>query len=391
MFRWITMVSVPMIFTYLSVNPRRNQQDCSKYCCENDENSNSQSDFFWYLAVLFLVLFAGLRIRYNDTTTYLNTFADDISTPVITTFLKQTPFELFDYWGYKFVKSLLKTVGMDSRLILLTFTTFYTIVYMWFIRKYSRDYLQMATFVFIADGYLLLLAALKQVTATAIALIAIDRFFNHKRGQYIVLMLIAVTFHPYVLVLLVVPFVYKKKPWTKSTWIIIAVMIVLGLGMESTANIIAKFNDVYDASSILNHTMNPWRFAVSLVPIIISFMYRDILYEDSSVSEDLFTQLSVCRTMFYFWALFGNPIVFARISNYFDVFNAINIAWAIDKLCRKEESRRNGEFLKTGLYVCFLFFSYMNGPGGFDFVRQTEHIGVGELIHSFTNWMNNIL
>ena len=379
--RWLFMILVPMVLIFISYNRS----------CDLKEDGYERDEIFWLLAVFFLVLFAGLRMRYNDTTTYLNTFASDTLTPPIAVFLKQTHFNLSNYWGYMFVKSILKSLGMDNHLILLTYTVFYTVVHCWFIRKYAEDYLPMAMFIFIADGYMMLLAALKQVTATAFALIAIDCYLNHKRFFYAFWILVAVTFHPYVLVLAIVPFIYEKKPWTISTWIIIVSMVALGLGMESTAGVIARFNDIYDVNSILDHTMNPMRFIVSLVPVGISFIYRDILYEDSNRNEDLFAHLSVCRTMFYFWALFGNPIVFARVANYFDFSNAIFLAWAIDKLCMKNETARNGNIYKVGMYVCFMMFSYISGVRGYDFVRQTEHISMDQLMNSISNWMGHIL
>ena len=217
------------------------------------------------------------------------------------------------------------------------------------------------------------------------------RFLNRKWIGYALWMLLAFSFHPYVLVLLVVPFIYGKKPWSISTWVIIIAMAVLGIGMESTAGFIARFNDVYDANSILDHTMNPVRFLVSLVPMGLSFLYRDTLFEDSKLSEDLFAHLSICRTMFYFWALYGNPIVFARVANYFDVSNAIFLAWIINKLCNEEETHRNGMVYKVGMFVCFFIFSYVANVLGFDFMRQTEHLSVRQFVMILGGWMRSIL
>ena len=351
------------------------------------ERDMGRERFFWFFAVLFLVWFAGMRMRYNDTVTYLNGFANPGYTPNLATFFRTTDYNLSKYWGYSLVKSFLKTIGMDSHMILLSFTVFYILVYLWFIRKYASDYLPIALFLFMADGYVMLLAALKQVTATAFALIAVDALLNRKKVRFALWMFVAFTFHPYVVVLLAAALFIGAKPWSGRTWLFVLVMGILGLGMEYTANILASFNDVYDTSSILDHTMNPIRFAVSLVPVLISYLYRNVLFEDSSKAEDLFANLTVCRTMFYFWALFGNPIVFARISNYFDVFNTLFLAWAIHKLCMKKETADTGAFLKLGMYIGFIGFSFFLNVLGYDFARQTEHISLSQLASSFSQWM----
>ena len=200
-------------------------------------------------------------------------------------------------------------------------------------------------------------------------------------------MIIALTFHPYVLVLFVVPFLIDAKPWTWRTWVMILSMAVLGFGMQYTANLLARFNDVYDVESLLDHTMNPMRFVVSLVPLGISFLFREELFDDSSRAINLFAHLSICRTMFYFWALFGNPIVFARVANYFDFSNAIFLSWAINKLCNDEKNSLNGIFLKVGMYFGFLFFSFRNTVLGFQFVRQTEHISLQHFVSSISKWL----
>lgn len=377
MFRWMLMIAVPMIAVIISNNRTLELKD----------HQEPGDRFFWLCACVYLLWFAGLRMRYNDTTTYLNTFSNNTVTPDLLTFLRTTSFDIGEYWGYAFVKSLLKTIGMDNHLILFTFTAFYLSTYLWFIRKYAEDFLPMAMFLFLCDGYMMLLAALKQVTATACALIAIDKLLKNKKAWYVIWMIIALTFHPYVLVLFVVPFLIDAKPWTWRTWVMILSMAVLGFGMQYTANLLARFNDVYDVESLLDHTMNPMRFVVSLVPLGISFLFREELFDDSSRAINLFAHLSICRTMFYFWALFGNPIVFARVANYFDFSNAIFLSWAINKLCNDEKNSLNGIFLKVGMYFGFLFFSFRNTVLGFQFVRQTEHISLQHFFSSISKWL----
>jgi len=390
MLRWIQLISIPMILVMIScyrTNLFEIERNKSYLYIYNNRQNKQQDQIFWGMACIFLVLFAGLRVRYNDTTTYLGIFSNVNLTPNLANFFKDEPFRLNTYWGYKLFKSCCKTVGMDSHLILLTFTAFYATVYLWFIRKYANKYLIICMFVFIADGYMMLLAALKQSCATAFAFLAINSLLNGKRVQYILWMIIAITFHPYVFVLFLIPPLLGKRPWSISTWVAVIFMTVSGLFMDRTALFLEKYNDTYTAVSILDHTMNPIRFLVALVPVVISFIFRRILFEDATVSEKLFANLSIIRTLFYFWALFGNPIMFARVANYFDVFNAIFWGWSLQKLCDTKETNNIGKLLKKGFYIGFLFFSFYSCVLGFQFTRQTEHISIYALMQSISSWL----
>ena len=390
MIRWIQLIFIPMILVIISNKRSENMQEINNESfvyIRNDYRNRQQDEVFWFLAVAFLVLFAGLRIRFNDTTTYLNVFANNSLTPKIDVFLKNNSFALNTYWGYGLVKSFFKTIGMDNHLILLSYTSFYTIVYLWFIRKYGNSYLTICMFVFLADGYLMLLAALKQSCATACALIAIDSLLNNKKLKYVVWMIVAISFHPYVFVLFIVLFIFGKKPWSIITWIMVSIMFFSGIYMERTAEFLEKYNDTYSAEILLDHSMNPIRFLVSFVPIIISFIYRNLLYKDTSKTENLFANLSIIRSLFYFWALFGNPIMFARVANYFDVFNAIFWGWCLHKLSNTLETRQIGLFLLKGFYIGFLLFSFYSCVMGFQFTRQTEHLHLHELMQSISNWL----
>ena len=390
MLRWIELISIPMVLVIIScyrTNLFEIEGNKSYLYIYNYQQKKKQDQIFWILACTFLVLFAGLRIRYNDTTTYLGIFSNVHLTPNLIDYLQNESFGFNNYWGYKLFKSCCRTVGMDSHLILLTFTVFYTTIYLWFIRKYADKYLVLCMFVFIADGYLMLLAALKQSCATAFALLAVDSILDGKRVRYVLWMIIAITFHPYVFVLFLVPLLMDKRPWSLTTWAAVGFMTVSGLFMGRTAIILEKYNDTYNAASILDHTMNPLRFLVALVPVLISFIFRRILYDDATVPEKLFANFSIIRTLFYFWALFGNPIMFARVANYFDVFNAIFWGWSLQKLSNIDKTSNVGKLLIKGFYAGFLIFSFKNCVLGFQFTRQTEHMSIYMLIQSIRTWL----
>lgn len=389
---WIIMIVVPLLFTWLSEESRMSDSDFdgnnqqSAYIRYNN-HGNINEKAYWGACVLFLVLFAGLRVRYNDTTTYLSGFENDYLTPKLDIFLNQESFRLDNSWGYLFTKSFLKTIGMDKHLILLTFTIWYVSVYLWFLRKYSQGFLLLAMFVFMVSGYTMLMAAIKQVMSISFALIAIDSLLLGRRVRFVFWLFVAITFHPYVIVTLLIVFFIDKKPWSISTWILIFFMIILGIGMEQTASFIAQYDDRHSVELMLDHRINPIRFLVHIVPMVLSFLFRDMIFEDSSREEDLFAHCSICYAMFTFWALFGNPIVFSRIAYYFGLINNIFLAWTVNKIDMKSEDSNQGLLLKGTMVVLYIFYSCYSEVLLGDFTRQSEHISFQQLHNSISDFL----
>lgn len=343
---------------------------------------------FYFLLVVFLVLFAGLRIRYNDTEPYLSIY-DEPNSPLLSEFLG-SKFELFDYWGYNFVKALMKTLGMDNHMYLMLFTAFYTSVYLWFIRKYAQDCLPMAIFLFVVNGYTFLWAAIKQVTATAFALIAMDRIIRKKYIGFVFWMFIAILFHPSAIIFFLVPLLFGAKPWTLRTYLLIGILAIMGISMEVTSDFLDGFLG-YDTAEILDHTVNPIRFLVTVAPIVLSFLFRRQLYEDSDRTVDIIFHIHVCEVMFMFWALFGNPIMFARISAYFSVGNWLSLSWMLGKLRKNVSTNIIARQLQFIVCACYSFvFVYQFQEGG-GFNAQFEQMSLSTFMHSFTSWVGGLL
>lgn len=359
--------------------------ELSQYRGKELKKQGKKEKFFYSALVIFLILFAGLRYEYNDTHIYIGTYNSDVETPILSIFLKEK-FDFLGYWGYGFCKSLMKTFRFDSQMYIMVMTAFPVIIYLWFIRKYAEEYFPLAVLLFITNGYTLLWAASKQVIATAIAMIAIDRLCKKKYLTFLVWLFIATLFHPSAWGYLLVPLFLNVKPWTRRTYLFITVLAVLGAGMQVTGAALGRVFG-YDVEEILHHTVDPLRFIATAAPAAVSFLYRKQLYCDSSKEEDLIFHLNICEIMFMFWALFGNPILLARVSNLFSMGNWLSLSWMLGKLKKNKTTAKVSQLVRIVACICYIivfvyeFYSF----GGVD--KVFRQISLGDFLRITLKWV----
>lgn len=320
-----------------------------------------REDFFFYcLTIITALLFAGLRTKYNDTTQYIYSYLYDAERlDIFLARLFAGSLSFGDNLGFWFVSSLFKTIGLNEHWFIMIFSSFHVLVYFWFIKKHS-DIFPLTVFLFMLDGFSLLLAAMKQVTATAIALIALDRFISGKRARFYILVFVAMLFHPYVFIYLSVPFIYKRRPWTMTTLILLIAFMLFGAFSRNAVDVMVGVTRAmgdfgYSADYILSGKgVNIIRFLVYLSPVFLSMVYRKELYEDSDAKENLFSQLMILSMSFMFIAIFVATILVGRLPSYFTVPSKIATAWMLNKLMK----RGHIVYIAVAVILFFIFFVY---------------------------------
>ncbi len=315
---------------------------------------------FHTILAVGLILFAGLRTRYNDTITYIGGYIDPADTPTLNVRFQETSwlFDLGENPGFKFFNSLLKTLGADYHVFIMVYAAICVGISLWFIQKYTDDY-SFSVFRYFTSGYLFAFAGVKQATSTAIALIAVDAALEKKWGKYFFFLALATLFHPYALLFLVVPFFLDKKPWSGSTWAILGIFGAMGALFPLTARLLSVLvgivgND-FTEEEILHGGVNAPRFLTYAACILLFFLFRKILYKDSTREENLFFYLTLFGSGFMFLALFGNQILIGRLPSYFSAYMALSLTYACDKISRTKGNR----MVKPLVILCYLaFFVY---------------------------------
>ena len=349
-----------MIMAYLS------DRSSDAYIDEWGSKRYTRKDrFFFFIMALSMCVFVGLRRAYNDTSTYLNIYNADISAEK--SIMSQMSFSLSDSPAFKLVILSMKKVGMSDQTYLMLFALFDVAVGLWFIRKYTNN-ISLAVFYFYAmDLYTFYMAAIVQCTAFSCCLIAVDRLLSNKKLRFLIWIVIGILFHPYCALYLLAPLM-MKAPWTKITYLtLLAVMLGVVFFrplLETMISITTAMGEDYTVEEFSQGGVNIFRVAVCIIPTVLSFMARRFLVNSTNKTENLLINFAILNGLLMFLALFGTANYFARMANYFLIFQI----FALPLLFRYFNPQSKSMLLWMSVVGYSVYFYYSNGIlyGGFD-------------------------
>ena len=202
--------------------------------------------FLWGLS-LITMLFAGLRVAYNDTEAYINIYNDLSRNGLFT----DISWKLGDHPGYTLVVNAMKNMGLSAYSYIFIFSIFTLGVEFWFIRKYTNNIVLSVVLFFTMGCFGFTMAAIKQCAAIAFCLIAVDRQIQKKYLSYILWLCVAVMFHPFAILFIITPFL-EFRPWSAGTFVLFAGAGLLGFSMQSwlgrVVDLLSLMGNEYDES-----------------------------------------------------------------------------------------------------------------------------------------------
>ena len=334
---------------------------------------------FWFLMTLGMGIFCGLRLKGNDTGLYRRMYLGyelgvfDIDWEM----LAEAP-------GFTFIGIVLRTMGASVQDYLIIVSVFTVYVYLWFIRKYTTD-LWLSVFYFITMGvYTFTFAAIKQTLAVAFLLIATDRAINKKYINFVFWVLIAELFHPYAFVYLIIPFLFFE-PWTPRTYAILGGTVVISAMLsrllEGVLTMTESIGYQYTEGAFSGDGVNAYRVLVVWVPTILSFLVRFKYKGKLDRGEQLIINASMINSVIMFIGLFGTANYFARLANYFLIFQVLSLP-----LLFRYFNIKNRNILKVLSFLFYSMYFYyatdiVHGAFGntYQFMNFLEYLG--EHIH----------
>ena len=328
----------------------------TQYGPVNSLGNRNKDRFCYFLIFAVLTLFIGLRTHYNDTLAYISMYEKAVAFPK---FWEDFTFRFGGNTGFLIVQSWLKTKQLPAQSYILFFAALSMLCTLIFLRHNSGNIMLSLFLLFATNAYTLSAAALKQSAAIAIGLIAIIFAQKRKWGWFAVLLFLATTFHPYVLVFAIVPFL-TFKPWTGKTYIVLAAFLVVGFALESLlgtiVDITSMIGDNYTEEDLIGEGINVFRVLVCNVPLVLSFLYRKRLFENSSRSENLMVNLAMINGAIMFVGSFGTAIYFSRMASFFTIAQCIVLPWILGRLPRQTRT-----FYTWGMIAGYSgFFVYAN-------------------------------
>lgn len=316
-----------------------------------------------YILMMFcMVLFIGLRTRYNDTYNYLESY--NRIPKNVDIFNKVNFLQLGSNPGFWLLQNIIHNLGFNGQDFLLFFSFVSLFPTLWFIHKHSNNIVLSIFLTFTLSIVTLNAAAIKQCCAMSFGLISIDYFLNKRYKSSIVFLLIGATFHPYVLMFAIAPFL-TFRPWGKKTILMLIIFAVAGVSMQILINTILDvttlLGEEYHAGSFQGEGVNPIRVLVALAPMMLSFLVtKNKGYTDETKEQNLFINLTMLNGLIMFLALFGTANYFGRLAHYFLPFVTISVPYMLSCF------NKNDKILLGTVIICayIFFFWYGNMRGG---------------------------
>lgn len=304
-----------------------------------------------------LIVFCGLRTLYNDTWLYVHMY--ESIQPDVGLFEGIDWLKIGENPGFTFLNRLLRKLGFSVQSYLMFYSLVTNGIFLWFIRKYSRN-IPFSIFLFLTfDIYLFTLAAIKQCMAMVLCVLATDRAIRGKRPSFVCWVLVASLFHPYAIMFLVVPLL-TFRPWSLMTYVMLVAFVAVGFLLDSLlgtlVDITSMMGKEYTELSLSGSGINPARLGVTFVPVVLSYFTRGVIAKENDRIQNLILNLATLNAAIMFVALFGDPNYFGRLANYFLPFQIMTLPWLLTQF--EYRSRR---LLTSGAVVGYsLFFIYSN-------------------------------
>lgn len=366
MWKLVPVIAICMVIAFFSDRFSTKKENLSGYAYKEK--------YLWLLMTTAMAVFAGLRTQYNDTGTYLETY--NLLTNSNFDF-SSIEWKFGSNFGFNVITILLKSLGFTDNGYLMAFSIVTYFIYIWFIRKYSTDFL-MSVFLFFCFVYTFPFAAIKQSIAVAFCLVAVDKAINKKWFWFVFWIFIAETFHAYSFLYLIVPLLFFV-PWQNNkTFMWIVIFFFIGILLRPMLGTVLSITDAlgegYTVESFNQTGVNPFRTVVCLVPLALSFVLRKQIndpYNEVNRAEGLCMNLAFLNGEMMFVALFGTANYFARLANYFYIFPVIAVPRMLNLV--KPKWRFLLKVVAIGCYIYFMWYSQIYS--GFDtFDRQYDRI-----------------
>lgn len=318
--------------------------------------------FFYWAICLSLCLFAGLRTKYNDTYAYIHGFKYSTPNNFSSIFFGEFSIAkvyLFQIWNYVIYHFVSKSANVYLFLCAMVFVC----PAISLMEKYSKKFTFSILLFMFAGMYLFSLAGLKQAMATGVVLMGLPYLFKKDYVKYYLCCVCSMGFHAYSIFFLIVP-ILGNEIFNKRTMVFCVSIIVLGVSLSYFSRIISEIVELLgkeiSEETIQSGSVNILRALVFLVPFVLTVLGRKNLGEITE-PEKWFVKIGILSTAFMVLALFGNPVLFGRIPQYFLFGIVVVLPLLIEKAFAQQE-RSMVTFLAVVGYVLFgLYGLYTDG------------------------------
>jgi len=297
------------------------------------------------LAAAVLIAVSGLRDNIGDTFFYMHSYA-------LTHFTLPT----IDYtgdFGFNMLQLLLQRLSSNPQVMIFVCALITNALIVAVLYNYSKLF-ELSVYVYITAGmFLTSMNGIRQYLAAAIVFTGTKYLLNGDWKKYFAIVLLAATFHKSALIFVPIYFLVRHKAWTKTTFVLIALSVLIVIGFNQFSNVL--FTTIADTQyghyqNFSEGGANINRVFIAAIPVVIAFFGRHKL-RTLSPGIDVIVNMSLLNGIFMI--ISTQDWIFARFSIYFGLYYLILIAWIV-KLFREKDQK----LVYYAILGCYLIFYY---------------------------------
>lgn len=357
----ITIMITSIAFAYAS---KKTYIGFNKYGKQRDSEP-----LFAFLIFLLLAIFMGLRTKMNDTGAYRHAYEFMLSYPQI---LEEIDWSPGSNPGFVLLNSILKANDVSTQSFLMLYSLITNGLYIWFVRKYNCDFPLSIFLLFTTGAYDFTGAAIKQCVATALALYAVKAMLEKKWLLYVAIILLAATFHSYVIVFFVLPFL-NFTPGSRKTYVFLVLIALVAFLLKPMMDMLlgatALLGDEYTAESFMGDGVNIFRVLVCNAPTMLILLYGKTIMQESNPQEDAILKMMMMNGAIMIVGLFGTANYFARLANFFIMGQVVGLPIVLKRIGGKD-ARMLKIFVVVGYLLYFIYESVYLYPFSLKFSRM---------------------
>jgi len=346
----LILLAVSTVLAYFS-------QQNTVLCYHTGTPYRPSRDWAYVALVTLLVFFAGLRYEWNDTGNYIGIFRN---APFLMEYLQgETIRDVFANPLFYLLISGFKSFFNNEYAFLFVTSCFTQCCFLWFIKRYSANFIFSVFLYFTLGTFCFTMAALKQVLAMSVLMLGMPCLERRQWLRYYLMVFIAMTIHTYSLAFAFLP-LFRFRPWSMRTLLFLGLVFSVMMNFEG---VITSFLDSADdmgktiySEDVLNNTsLNLLRVLVYSATPFVTFLLRGWLFRDSRPEHNLLTHMSLISFAFMLLGTQNGANMFARMGTYFEVGTICILPWVIPRSFEK----RSAKLVSTAIVVLFLgYFFY---------------------------------
>lgn len=312
-------------------------------------NKNLSSKYFVVITLCILVAVPALRTNIGDTYVYKQSFESMGSKTLVDIFndYGDVGYYVFTFYLYK--------ISSNPQIMIFVTALITQVCYFKFFYKY-RTYLELEIFMYITSGYFFVtMNGIRQSLAAGILVLATKYLIDRNLKKYLLIVIFASLVHQSALIMILVYFIVRSKPFSKETFIMIFGAVIGVMLFNELIPLLFKllqgsnyehYEQVFKEGT--EQGANIFRVFVVMVPVILSYLKKEDL--EKWKNGRVFINMAIINLIFMIFSL--KTWIFARFTIYFNLYNCILLPCIISKSSNQKEKR----ILYLFFILCYLLF-----------------------------------